>query len=475
MEASTSFNRESSRQEIDRIFELQAESSRSIALTGVRQRKKWLNALLKSVMSHREQIRIAIYKDCRRHESEVDMTEIYPVISEIKCARRSLSIWMSKKTKATPFALMGSSSWTKAEPKGRVLIISPWNFPVNLTLSPLVSALAAGNTVILKPSEFTPNTNRVIAKIVKEIFDEDHVYMVEGAVETTQYILSKPFNHIFFTGSPTVGKIVMKAAAENLTSVTLELGGKSPTIVDKTADLKKAAKRIAWGKFVNNGQICIAPDYIMAHESIKEELENQLSHFLDEFYPNPASDPSYSRIINRRNFDRVKGYLNDAKDKGARIVYGGSTDAEQLYIQPTLIEDIKEDSRVLEEEIFGPLLPIRSYKTNEQLCEYINSKPNPLALYIYSTSRKTIDYIQSHTRAGATCINHNALHFYNTNLPFGGVNNSGMGKAHGEDGFREFSNARAVYKQNMPNALELLVPPYNGFKQKLIDLTLKYF
>jgi len=475
MEASTSFNRETSKTEIDRIFDLQGKSSLSIALTSVKQRKKWLNALLKAVMSHRDEIRTAIYKDCRRHESEVDMTEIYPVISEIKCARRNLSLWMAQKTKETPFALMGSSSWTKAEPKGRVLIIAPWNFPLNLTLSPLVSAISAGNTVILKPSEYTPHTNQVIAEIVKEVFDEDHVFMAEGAVETTQHILDKPFNHIFFTGSSAVGKIVMKAAAENLTSVTLEMGGKSPTIVDKTADLKKAAKRIAWGKFVNNGQICIAPDYIMAHESIKDELEKQLSHFLDEFYPNPLSDPSYSRIINKRNYDRVKDYLDDAKAKGARIVYGGETDAEQLYIQPTLLEDIKEDSKILEEEIFGPLLPIRSYSTNEELCEYINSKPKPLALYIYSRSKKTTDYIQTHTRAGATCINHNALHFYNTNLPFGGVNNSGIGKAHGEDGFKEFSNARAVYKQNMPNALELLVPPYNSFKQKLIDLTLKYF
>ena len=427
-------------------------------------------------MAYREEIRQAVFDDCKRHASEVDMTEIYPVISELKHAIRDIRTWTRRRGVKTPLALLGSSSSIMHEPKGNVLIVAPWNFPFNLTLAPLASAIAAGNAVILKPSEFTPKTSNIIRTIVEEVFDTSEVAMVEGGVETSQYLLSKKFDHIFFTGSPQVGKIVMKAASDHLCSVTLELGGKSPTIVDQTADVNKSAKRIAWGKFVNNGQICIAPDYILVHKSKHAELIDKLKYHLDQFYGDNVEDnSSYSRIINSKHFTRIKSYLDDAINKGAEIVYGGRQDLEECFMAPTLVDKVDLSSQLMTEEIFGPILPIIPYDSNDEMLKIINEREKPLALYIYSRSKKNINHILNNTSAGASCINHNGVHFYNTNMPFGGVNNSGIGKAHGFDGFLEFSNARGLFKQNMPNALELLVPPYNDFKQKLIDLTLKYF
>lgn len=462
--------------EIERIFNLQKENQFEVARTTVKERKKKLDIIHRTILKYRDEIKEALYKDYQKHPAEVDLTEIYPITTEAKHAKSDLFRWMDKQKVSTPIALMGSSSYIHHEPKGVVLIISPWNFPMNLTFGPLVSAIAAGNCVIIKPSEMTPHASALMKKMVEDMFDENEVAVVEGGVGVSTELLAQPFNHIFFTGSPQVGKIVMKAAAEHLCSVTLELGGKSPTIVDESAILKQAAQRIAWGKFINNGQICIAPDYAFVHESRKEEFIDLVKQNIETFYTKEIqSEPSYNRIVNVKHYKRIKESVADAVSKGAQVMAGGVYDDVTNYYAPTVLTNAPDDSRIMEEEIFGPVLPVIGYSDIEDVIAKINARPKPLALYIYSKNKKNINQIIDNTRAGGTCINHNAAHFFNTNLPFGGSNNSGIGKAHGYEGFKSFSNSRGVLKQHMPNALEMLMPPYNDFKQKLINFTIKYF
>ena len=293
---------------------------------------------------------------------------------------------------------------------------------------------------------------------------------------STSTLLKLPFNHIFFTGAPSVGKIVMAAAAKNLTSVTLELGGKSPTIVDETADIDMAARRITWSKFANNGQICIAPDYVYVHESKKEAFLTAVKKYIHQFYSDDATkESSYNRIVNSRHFDRLKGYIEDAVSKGAKIETGGQLSDTENYIAPTVMTRVDKSSSLMTNEIFGPIMPVFGFQHIEDVIQDINAQEKPLALYIFSKSSKNTNHIINNTRAGGGCINHCAVHYYNTHLPFGGSNNSGIGKAHGIEGFKSFSNSRGILKQNFTNALELLLPPFNDFKQKLIDLTIKYF
>ena len=306
--------------EIKSVFKMLKANQFEIANSTVSQRMAKLTKLYKTVMKYRPEIKEALYKDYRKHPSEVDLTEIYPVTSEIKHAKGHLHRWMTKKSVSTPIAMLGSSSHIKYEAKGVVLIISPWNFPINLTLGPLVSAIAAGNVIMIKPSEHTPHASAIMKKMLNEIFEENEIAVLEGGVETSKAMLALPFNHIFFTGAPSIGKIVMKAAAEHLCSVTLELGGKSPTIVDETANIDTAARRIAWGKYINNGQICIAPDYLFVHESKKEEFIEAVKKHIGSFYEEDASnDENYSRIVNGRHFDRVKSYVDDAISKGGKV------------------------------------------------------------------------------------------------------------------------------------------------------------
>lgn len=439
-------------------------------------RKKKLGLLHKTILKYRDDIRKAMLSDFGKHPSEVDMTEIYPITSEIKHVKSHLGEWMLTKKVRTPLALMGSSSFIKYESKGIVLIISPWNFPFNLTFCPLISAIAAGNTVILKPSEHTPHSSRLMKIIVEEVFQENEVSLIEGGIKTSTKLLSLPFNHIFFTGAPSIGKIVMKAAAEHLTSVTLELGGKSPTIIDKSADIDTAARRIAWGKFVNNGQVCIAPDYVLIHESLKSQFLKKIKEYIIQFYTKDASqEKSYSRIVNSKHYNRIKSLINDSLSKGAKLELGNNTIDKEDYISPTIISNVDANSLLMTEEIFGPVLPVNTFMNIDEAISFVNSKEKPLALYIYSKNKANIKKVINNTRAGGGCINHNAVHFYNSHLPFGGSNNSGIGKGHGIEGFKSFSNARGILKQNIPNALEMLLPPYNDFKQKLIDLTIKWF
>lgn len=459
-----------------KLFNKQKKHQYYVGNTSCKERLKKLNALQKAVeTTYRQQIREALYSDFNKPHLETDVTEIYQVVSELKFAKRHLRSWMQKQKVTTPLALSGTSSWFSYEPKGVCLIISPWNFPLNLTFGPLVSAIAAGNTVILKPSEMTPHIAAVMSEMVKELFPEEEVSLVEGGVEVAQALLKLPFNHIFFTGSPAVGKLVMKAAAEHLSTITLELGGKSPTIVDDTANLKKAAKKIAWGKFLNAGQICVSPDYILVKKDISDKLIAEIKQQIHSFYSHaPATSKSYSRIVNDRHFNRLLGLLEDAKEKGATVEIGGNYSAEDRYLEPTVLSNIPENGALMQQEIFGPLLPVIEYKTAEEAIEYINAGEKPLALYIYSNNRKTVAQILENTRAGSSCINNNVLQYANHHLPFGGINNSGMGKSHGLYGFQEFSNQRAILKQHTITAMELLFPPYNKFKQKIADFTVKW-
>ena len=461
---------------INKIFELQKGNQYNVGNSTVKERRAKLDRLHQAILKYRNDIKKALYDDFKKHSSEVDMTEIYPVTSEIKHAKSNLALWMRDQAIHTPLALLGSSSYIKYEPKGVVLIISPWNFPVNLTFCPLVSAIAAGNCVIIKPSEMTPHIATVMKKIVDEVFDENEVAMIEGGIDVSTELLKLPFNHIFFTGAPSVGKIVMAAAAKNLTSVTLELGGKSPTIVDETADIDMAARRITWSKFANNGQICIAPDYVYVHESKKEAFLTAVKKYIHQFYSDDATkESSYNRIVNSRHFDRLKGYIEDAVSKGAKIETGGQLSGTENYIAPTVMTRVDKSSSLMTNEIFGPIMPVFGFQRIEDVIQDINAQEKPLALYIFSKSSKNTNHIINNTRAGGGCINHCAVHYYNTHLPFGGSNNSGIGKAHGIEGFKSFSNSRGILKQNFTNALELLLPPFNNFKQKLIDLTIKYF
>ncbi|MDA8972259.1 aldehyde dehydrogenase family protein [Saprospiraceae bacterium] len=476
MSATLTFPVETNVSDINRIFELQKKNQFDIANSSASQRYAKLEKLHKAVLKYRNEIKDALYNDFRKHPSEVDLTEIYPVTSELKHTKSHLNKWMRKHKVSTPISMLGSSSYIKYEPKGVVLIIAPWNFPLNLTFGPLVSAIAAGNTVMVKPSENTPHISALMKKIIEEIYEENEVAVLEGGVATSQALLALPFNHTFFTGAPHIGKIVMEAASKHLTSVTLELGGKSPTIVDETANIDMAARRVAWGKFINNGQICIAPDYLFVHESKKEAFITAVKEHLKIFFTeNALNEKSYNRIVNNRHFERVKSYVDDAMVKGAKIEIGGDFDGDQDYISPTIMTNVSKNSSLMTEEIFGPVLPVYGFTDLQEVIDEINSKEKPLALYIYSSSRKNQNRIIENTRAGGTCINHNAVHFFNANLPFGGSNNSGIGKSHGWYGFEAFSNARGVLKQHIPNALDLLMPPYNNFKQRLIDLTIKYF
>jgi len=468
---------QTSTQDIKTIFDNQLAHHQHVSQSTALERIAKLKKLKKAIMSHRLEIKEALYKDYRKHPSEVDLTEIYPVTGDIKHTISHLRKWMSKKRVGTPMALLGTSSYVHYEAKGVCLIISPWNFPVNLTFGPLVSAIAAGNCVMLKPSEHTPHASNIIGKIIKEVFDPKEVAICSGGVEVSKHLLELPFHHIFFTGAPSIGKFVMAAAAKNLTSITLELGGKSPTIVDESANTTMAGRRIAWAKYLNNGQICIAPDYIYVHESKKDALIESINKNIKKMYGDDVvTSESYCRIVNDKHFNRIKCYMDDAIEKDVKILSGAQLDESQDYVAPTIVENAGDDSDLMTEEIFGPVLPIRVFKDIEEVTSAINKRERPLAMYIYSKKQKNINFLISNTRAGGTCINHSAIHFFNNNLPFGGVNNSGIGKAHGEWGFTAFSNERGVLKQWSPlSAIELMTAPYSNFKQTLIDLSIKYF
>jgi len=455
---------------IERIYDKQQAARAATASRPARARIEKIRALHDAMLARRDEIRAALWADYRKPAAEVDLSEIYPVVGEARHAMRHLRSWMRPRRVPTPIALLGSRSRVIHEPKGVVLIISPWNFPVNLTFGPLVSAIAAGNNAIIKPSEMTPHASAAMKRIVGDLFDESEVAVIEGDAAVAEALLRKRWDHIFFTGSPAVGRIVMRAAAENLTSVTLELGGKSPVIVDRTANLDEAAKKIAWGKFFNCGQICIAPDYVLVDESVRAPFTDKLKSAIESL----GSENVRGELVNERHAVRVRRLLDTAVARGAQVVAGG--EVHDRAIAPTIIDRVPADAPIMQEEIFGPLLPIVSYATLDEAFATIAEREKPLVLYLFSRDSRVKREVLRRTSAGGTAINDTLLHFYQLNLPFGGVGNSGIGKAHGRYGFEAFSNARGVFEQPTRfSMIQLLYPPYTGIKQKLIDLTLRWF
>jgi aldehyde dehydrogenase (NAD+) len=463
--------------EIKRVFELQREYKWKLREGDASQRIQKLRRLNETIIKYKDEIINAVYSDFKKPAEEVLMTEILPVTSEIKNIIKQLPKWMKPKKVKTPLSHFGSKSVIRYESRGVSLIISPWNFPFQLAISPLVSAIAAGNCVILKPSEFSPASTSLIKKLLSEVFEEREVAVFEGDYRVSQRLLEKPFDNIFFTGSPAVGKLVMEAAAKNLTTVTLELGGKSPVIIDQSADLEAAAKKIAWGKTLNAGQICVAPDYILVHEEQKVEFISLISKYFEKYYGNMKSKGeaiSYCRIINNRHFERIKGLIEDAVNKGAKVTEEAHFDEKDNLIAPMVLSDVPLDSKILEEEIFGPVLPVLTYKTLEEALNYINSKPKPLALYIFSEDDVSSRCILNNTESGDVLINDVILHVANINLPFGGVNNSGIGKSHGYHGFMSFTHERSLMKQGRFSTASMLYPPFKENRRKLIDKMIKY-
>jgi aldehyde dehydrogenase (NAD+) len=445
----------------------------------IEKRAQRLQSLRKWIHANRPAIHKAAFNDFSKPAVEVDGTEIFHVLNEINHASAHLNDWTAPKKIDAPITMFGTRSWIEYEPKGTCLIISPWNYPFSLAAGPLVSALAAGNAVVLKPSELTPHVSALLRQMVADVFKDGSVSVIEGDAETAQALLSLPFDHIFFTGSPSVGKLVMKAAAEHLTSVTLELGGKSPTIVTDSANLKDAAKRIVVAKFINNGQTCIAPDYILVDKKVSQKFTAELISNLKNHFGDGGkfdTSASYCRIVNNKHFNRLDDLLRDAIEGGARIEFGGSMDSESRFFHPVILSSLNPSSRILQEEIFGPILPLVEYDHLDKAINFINDKPKPLALYIYTSKRSESKRIRQQTSSGAVVINDSAIHFLHHNLPFGGVNNSGIGKSHGYHGFLAFTNEKPVLKQKSGlTSIQVFYPPYTGMSKRIMDWFLKFF
>ena len=466
--------------EIALVFESQQKTSITWRTSTLEERKGRLKEIRNWIQAHHSQIHEALWKDFQKPKTETDLSEVFPVTSEINHALKNLKSWMKSRSQSTPLPMLGTKAYIQPEPKGTALIIAPWNYPFNLAIGPLVSAIAAGCTAIIKPSEMTPATSALIEEMISEIFPKDQVAVFQGDAEVSKELLALPFDHIFFTGSPQVGKIVMENAAKNLSSVTLELGGKSPAIVTESADIQDTAKKLIWGKLVNCGQTCVAPDYILVHESQKDlllsELKIGIQEMYDPKYEGIEKSPDLARIVNDRHFQRLDDYLNDAEEKGAVIEFGGKRNQHHRYLEPTLITGISDSMKIAEEEIFGPILPIITYSDLQQAINYINAKPKALALYVFSQEKAEQELILHQTSSGNAVINDCVLHFLHNELPFGGVNNSGIGKAHGYHGFLAFSNEKGILKQRVGlNNVTLLRPPYGLKTKQLINSLIKWF
>jgi aldehyde dehydrogenase (NAD+) len=433
-------------------------------------RKASLKRLREEIAKREKEIINALYDDFRKPEFESVLSETAIVINELDLVLGNLSSWAKPQSVKPVLLTFPSTSRIYKEPYGTVLIIAPWNYPFQLVFSPLIGAVAAGNTAIVKPSELTPHTSKVINDIISKVFDKDHVCVIEGDAGVAEKLLEERWDYIFFTGSIGIGKIVAKAAAENLTPVTLELGGKNPCIIDKTANLKLAARRIVWGKFINCGQTCIAPDYILIHHNVKDDF---IVHCQDEIIRAYGNDPQqsadYPRIINRRNFDHLKKMIANQK-----LLMGGETDNDDLYISPTLIDNPGLDSEVMKGEIFGPILPIIDFTEEKEIEKIISAYEKPLALYVFSGNNQFIKrMIGKHSFGGGT-INDTAVHFANHRLPFGGVGLSGVGAYHGKQSFDTFSHKKGITERYNWLDIPVRYAPYHG-KLKLLKFFMKWF
>lgn len=428
-----------------------------------------LNILRNGIEKYQNKLIEALYKDLGKSEFEAYTTEIGYVLNSIRYAIKNLKRWAKPKKVRTPIYLMPSKSYIMSEPYGTVLIIGPYNYPFQLLIEPLVGAMAAGNCVVLKPSENVPNVSRVITEMISTIFDENYIRCIEGGIETNTSLTNGKFDYIFFTGSVSVGKIVMESAAKNLVPVTLELGGKSPVIVDESSNLKIAANRIIWGKTINAGQTCVAPDYIVVHESVKKEFVKELKNSIEKFYGEDIlNNKDFGRIVNERHFNRLKNILEEEKEN---IIYGGKNNKDERFIEPTLIETSSWKSPSMSEELFGPILPIITYNNLDEAIENIKKMSKPLALYLFTTNKTVEQKVLTEISSGGVCINDTITHLINPKLPFGGVGHSGIGSYHGKYSFDTFSHKRSVVSKSMKINMTMLFPPYN---EKTLNLTKKF-
>ena len=442
-------------------------------------RRQRLDQLADWLTAHRTDIQQALHQDFQKPPEETDLTEIWPSLTEIKHTRRHLKQWLALRRVGAPLALLGTRAWVQPEPKGVVLIIAPWNYPFYLAIDPLVSAIAAGNAVVIKPAEQTPATSALLRQLAEALFRPDEVLVLEGGKDVATELLRLPWNHIFFTGSPAIGKIVMRAAAEHLTSVTLELGGKSPAIVDATANLRDAAEKLVWGKFLNAGQTCVAPDYLLVHASVRDQLVSEMQAVIQRYYnPDGAGlkqSKALARIVNAHHFRRLAALLEDAEARGATVAQGGGVDEHQCYIEPTILLDVPAGAAILEEEIFGPLLPVLSFQHLPEAAAYVNARLPPLAQYVFTSRADNRRYLLGSIAAGGAAVNETIIQLAHPDLPFGGVGNSGLGKAHGHAGFLAFSNEKAVLEQRVGfTGIKQFYPPYTARVRQMLGWLLKY-
>ena len=426
--------------------------------------------LLKSIIiKYEKEIQEALRLDLGKSETEAYMTEIGMVLDEIKYNIKHLAKWAKKKYVSTPLSQFPARSYRIPEPRGLVLIISPWNYPFLLSIQPLIGAIAAGNCVIIKPSEYSVNTSKLLKKILTEIYSEAYVTVVLGEKEVAQELLKEKFDYIFYTGSTKIGKIVMEAAAKNLTPVTLELGGKSPCIVDEKCNVELAAKRIAYGKILNSGQTCVAPDYVFVHQNVKEQFLNCLIKYLNNFLgENALNNSDYPKIINEMQFNRIISLIDKE-----HVIYGGGYNRNILKIEPTILTIKDMTSKVMQEEIFGPILPIIGYNNLDYIINYININPKPLALYLFTNNKKIEKRILKEVSYGGGCINDTIIHLANKRLGFGGVGNSGIGEYHGKFSFDTFSHYKSIIKKSNHIDLPVRYHPYSKMKEKLIRMFMK--
>lgn len=449
-----------SAERINDIIAQQRSYFKSHATLPVEFRMEMLRRLRSAILKHEKELAEALYADLHKSYEEAFLTEISIVLGEIDNFLEHLPQWAAPSKKKTPITLLPAKSYVITEPLGLALIVAPWNYPVQLLLNPLVGAIAAGCTAILKPSPYVPNVANALEKLITEAFDTNYVAIVQGNRQVNTLLLGHRYDIIFFTGSPSLGRTVMRAAAENLTPVVLELGGKSPVVVDRTANIEIAAKRIAWGKTLNAGQTCIAPDYLLLHREVKDRFVEAFKRAIVELHGEDARlSKHYVRMVNEQAFERVSSYINDG-----RVLFGGHTNAQERYIEPTLIDNVALDSSVMRDEIFGPVLPIIEIESVDQAIDFITEREKPLALYVFA-KENIAKRVLSLTSSGGGCVNDVIMHIANDNLPFGGVGNSGMGRYHGRDSLYSFSHRRAIVSSSTKVDMPFRYMPYKWFSE----------
>jgi aldehyde dehydrogenase (NAD+) len=428
-------------------------------------RERQLDGLLRLLEEGEQELVDALATDMGKPRLEGWSTDLGVTAAEIKVLRKNVDRWARPRRVSLPLVALPGRGRIHPEPLGVVLVIAPWNYPVQLLLEPLAAALAAGNAVVAKPSELAPATSAALARLLRRHLDPDGVQVVEGGPDAASALLEERFDHIFFTGSTRIGRVVMEAAAKHLTPVTLELGGKTPTVVHRSANLDVAGRRIAWGKFLNAGQTCIAPDYVLVDRTVQDELVESIRTAVRQFYgDDPQASPDYARIVNDGHFRRLTGLLADA----GTVAVGGASDEGERYLPPTVVLDPPADAAVMQEEIFGPVLPVVAVDSVEEAIESITAKPKPLALYVFADDEAVVDQVLDRTSSGGACVNHTLVHITPPDLPFGGVGDSGTGRYHGRSGFDTFSNLKSVLRKPTRPDPRLLYPPYTRTKEKVI-------